>query len=409
MRKRFSAKPPALPTAAVVLACALAGSAHADEGDTLNFVVGSSVRYDDNLFRLPEDQSPATIGGQSKRSDRSVATYAGIRLDKPYSLQRFRVNATATAYRYQTYDQLDFTAREYTAAWLWSVTPRLTGELAAERSERQSNFADFRGLTGQSRQIDESRRVQADWRASGGWHLIGGASTIDSTNDTAFTAVGSFRQDHAEYGLKYVSAASNSIALLRRDARGEYEGRILNTSPGSPQLDTGYDQTETELRVLWRASGKSHFDARLDHLERRHDHFPARDFSGTTGSLVYTWLPTGKLRFRLEALRNLVSFQENRNSYYISRSVSLQPSWQATAKTAVRLRLDMNKRDYRGPIVPVTELREDTVRAAQLGIDWRPWRALLLDAYVAREKRTGNLAGLDYRANIAGLMVELRF
>jgi exopolysaccharide biosynthesis operon protein EpsL len=406
MRKRFSAKPPAFPSMAVALACAFAGGAQADSGDTLNFVLGSSLRYDDNLFRLPENQNPAAISGKSDRSERSVATYAGIRLDKAYSLQRFQLNATATAYRYQTYDQLDFTGREYTAAWLWSVTPRLTGVLAAERSERQTDFADFRGLTGENRQINESRRVQADWWATGGWHLLAGASTIDSTNDTAFTAVGSSRQDNTEYGLRYVSAADNSIALVRRDGRGEYTGRILDPTT---QLDTGYDKSETELRAIWQASGKSNFDARLGHLERKHDHFPARDFSGNAGRVIYTWLPTGKLRVRLEALRDLVSFQESAHSYYISRYASLQPSWQVTAKTGLRLRLDMNKRDYRGPIIPVTELREDTIRTAQLGIDWRPWRALLLDAYVTREKRTSNLAGLDYRANIAGLTVEFRF
>lgn len=408
MRKR-SSKPPVFPSAAVVLACGL-GSAQAAPGDTLNFVLGSALRHDDNLFRLPDNRPPPTAaGGQSSRSERTVATYAGIRLDKTYSLQRFRIDATATAYRYRTYDELDFSARDYNAAWLWSVTPRLTGVLAAERTERQTDFADFRGLSRDNRQINETRRIEADWWATGGWHLLAGGSTIDSTNDSAFTAVGSFRQDNTEYGLKYVSAADNSIALVRRDGRGEYTGRRLDTSAGSRQLDTGYDKADTELRALWRASGKSAFDARLGHLERTHDHFPGRDFSGTAGRILYTWTPTGKLRIQLEALRDLVSFQEDRNSYYISRYASLQPRWQATAKTAVRLRLDLGKRDYRGPIVPVAELREDTLRGAQLGANWQPWPILLLDAFVGRERRTSNLAGLDYDAKLAGLTLELRF
>jgi exopolysaccharide biosynthesis operon protein EpsL len=385
----------------------LPNAAHADADDTLNFVAGASLRYDDNLFRLPDGADPTSIGGESKRSDQIFSTYAGIRLNKALSLQRFQLDATYTNYRYQTYDQLDFSGLDYQARWLWALTPRLTGTLAAGRREEQIDFADFRVLSNDNTQINETRYFLADWWATGGWHVVAGVSTLKSRNAADFTAVGSFRQDGGEAGIRYVSSADNSIAAVRREARGEFKDRVLDVN----QLDTGYDQNENELRVVWRPTGKSTLEARLAYLERQHDHFPARDFSGGVGRLSYHWLPTGKVQLRLEAARDLVSFQEQTHSYYVSRNYYIEPIWLMTAKTSLRLRFNVEKRDYRGalPSFAALETREDTYRSAQLSFDWQPRRFLVLAANLAHEERESNLPGHDYDADTAGLSVELRF
>src|SRR5688572_30448082 len=77
--------------------------------DVLQFSAGTSVNRDDNVFRLPDNVDPATRGLES-RSDRYTASYAGVRFDKPYVQQRFILEATLTAYRYDRFSHLDFDA-----------------------------------------------------------------------------------------------------------------------------------------------------------------------------------------------------------------------------------------------------------------------------------------------------------
>lgn len=376
--------------------------------DAFQFVTGAAVRYDDNLFRLAEDR-PVPIAGKSQRSEMIYEVNAGVRFDKTYSLQRFQVDLTATRNEYQNYSALSFTGLNYRAAWLWSITPRLTGTISADRTKSQGSYADFTNNTTRNTQIVENQQFMADWWVSGGWHLTGGVSRQYSDNSAPSSAIGNYTQNTAEAGVRYVSAAENSIALVQRQSQGEYDGHTL----GPALLDTRYDQRETELRTIWRASAHSTLDARLAYRDRTHEHYSQRDYSGTVGSLSYLWTPTGKLQFTLAAGRDLGSYQETTNqyssSYYASDYVSLAPAWLITDKTTLRFKYDLSKRDYRGAVVARPDSREDTMRVAQLSLAWRPTASINVDSYVTRETRSSNIDGADYHDKIIGISAGLRF
>jgi len=390
--------------AAWTLALCTPLTGQANPEDALNFVAGTTATYDDNLFRLPANRA-VPIPGKSSRSDMIYTAFAGVRIDKPYSLQRFQLDLTATRHEYQTYGFLNFSALDYRAAWLWALTPRLTGALSADRTERSTNYADFTRLNQRNIQTIENRRFMADWAAGGAWHLTGGVDQTRVNNSGDFTEMGNYVQDSAEAGIKYVSAANNSLALIRREARGEYSGRTL----GPALLDTGYDQSETELRGLWKITGHSSLDARLGYQDRTHEHYARRDYSGAVGRLSYLWTPTGKLQFTLAAGRDLYSYQNAGNSYYAYDYLSLMPAWLVSDKTTLRLKLDLGERDYRGSGPTGSASRNDTVRAAQLSVAWRPLQSVDIGGYLTREQRSSNLSGQSYQDTIAGVSATLRF
>ncbi|HEX6733203.1 MAG TPA: XrtB/PEP-CTERM-associated polysaccharide biosynthesis outer membrane protein EpsL [Azonexus sp.] len=402
----FIAKRPGLrAAAALAIACTASAGVQAGPEDAFNLVAGTSITYDDNLFRLSSN-SAVPVAGKSSRSDYLYTAFAGVRFDKTYSLQRFQVDLTTTRYEYQEYDFLSFTAVDYRAAWLWSLTPRLTGIVYADRVELPTNFSDFTGRSRRNIQTTEVRRAMADWAAGGAWHLIGGVIQTRLDNSGGFTEVGNYVQDSVEAGVRYVTAADNSLALVQRESRGDYSGRTLGD--GS-LLDTGYDQSETELRGHWKITGHSSFDARIGYLDRQHEHYGQRDFSGTVGRLAYLWEPTGKLQFTLATGRDLYSYQNDASSYYVYDYVSFVPAWLISSKTTLRLKLDYGKRDFRGPVQPTVEQREDTVRAAQLNLLWQPQPSIDVSAHVTREERDSNIDNLSFHGNIAGLSLTLRF
>src|SRR6187551_1084063 len=97
----------------------------ADEFDTFNIVGTSSYTYESNLFRLPSGVQPAQNG--SERSDNILRNSIGFAINKQYSLQTFRGNFDHVDTRYDNARFLDFKANNYKGAWLWAITPYLTG------------------------------------------------------------------------------------------------------------------------------------------------------------------------------------------------------------------------------------------------------------------------------------------
>ena len=397
----------------------------ADEDDAFNILAGASARYEDNLFRV-EDGTPL---GNASKHDWVYTTNAGIKFDKVYSLQHVQLEATVTDNKYQENDFLDWTGFNYRGAWLWSITPRLTGTLVASRNETLNNFGDFRRIdpsTGGSRnlrsiQTNERGEATADFLLWGGWHLVGGVSQIESRNSQSFNEVGDFTQDSAEFGGRYVFRSGTELTLVQRESKGDYN-RPLDTLQ---QFDTGYDQSETEAKLDWLVSGKSRITAKLAYVDREHDHFKDRDYSGMTGLLAWRWIPTGKLMINTGLSRNLHSFQESNAilfgglpafragdysySYYVADTFTFSPVWAITAKTSLRFRYDYSDRDYRGDISLVSPSRRDKVQSAVLTAEWQALRSLLVSAEARYEDRNSDRTGYDYDASSLGITAQLMF
>lgn len=392
---------------AVLLSLALPTLAHADENDLVSVVFGAGVRTEDNMFRLSSANQNNLPNGTSA-SDRITTASAGLRFNKAYSLQQFQLDVTATRYTYDKNTALDFTGVDYRGAWLWRVTPHVTGTLTADRTQRSADYAYFNtgGLGTRNKQTSENRGFTIDGELGARWHLVGGVHQSKSHNDFVFTPVGNYRLNSGEAGVRYVTPAENSVTVVARTARGEYSDRSLDPVA---LLDTGFDQHEAETRVIWHASAHSLFNARLGYLERKHDNFSRRDFSGTVGQLDYTWLPTAKTQVLFSVVRDLASYQEAANSYYVLDGFVISPSWQLSEKTTLRARLDLNRREFRGAISNVPTMREDRNRLLSFGADWRATRNVLVTASVQRERRTSNLNGLDYSATVANLSAQIVF
>lgn len=402
------------PVAARIIAFALfiaflAPPAFGDEFDVLNVVAGASLTQDSNVFRLSDSSLPPP--GYSTKSDRISVGYAGVRIDKPYGQQRFQLDATGTYTRYNTFSFLDFGAFEYRGAWLWHLTPRVSGTLSAERKQALVPFTDFRSFERNVYTTDR-RNFNLDGWVSGGWHLLAGASQSESKNEVQFQAEGDSRIIAGEAGVKYVAGSGSSLAVTRRSSQGDYLNRVVDPVNF---FDNRFRQDETELKVAWNVSGNSTLNGRLSALDRRHEHFSQRDFSGTTGQLDYTWTPTSKLRLAFSARRDIEAWWDlgsvtANSSFRVVDTLSFAPAWQLDAKTTVRARFDQRQIDYRGPVFSDSRpARSDTLRSAQVAVDWSPMRYVSFSASVERGTRSSNNPGFEFGDTLGSLSVALKF
>ena len=131
-----------------------ATSAYADSDDTINFLIGTDYSHYDNLFSLPDGQNPT---GGAERSDNVLRTNFGIKINKKYSLQTFKFDYSHIDNKYDNADFLNFNSNNYKAAWLWSLTPSLSGDLSSERKVDLIPFTDRNSNTQNIRTVEIQR------------------------------------------------------------------------------------------------------------------------------------------------------------------------------------------------------------------------------------------------------------
>lgn len=380
----------------LLAAAAVSPMAQADPEDSLNLVAGVGVLHDSNLFRRSSGK---------EESEQILSVSAGVKVNKAYSLQRFIVDAVLTDFRYQSHSNFDYVGKNLNAAWQWSLTPFLHGNLSASRNESLSSFVDYTGSSPNMRTVD-TYRFDAEWEAAGRWRLVGGLNHLQRRNSQLFLAEGDYDASAAEAGVKYQMPSGSSLTLMGRQLQGEYARRVVSQANS---IDSGFEQRDVELRLVWPMTGKSRLTGRLAHISREHDNFSVRDFSGPVGQLDYSWDVGGKLRFNVGLKQDLASYQTNDSSYYRLRGFNLSPVWQLSSKIALRARYSQDRRDYRGGLLIGLSERSDTLRTAQLAIDWMPLRTVVVSAYMQQDSRSSNRADRDFKATIGGINANYSF
>ena len=356
------------------------------DADTLQLRAGLRWEHDDNVFKAPAAQA---------QSDQLLVSSVGLRVSKPWSLQRLDLNLSVDRFDYDRNSTLDFTALNYEGAFRWAVTPRLRGNVLADRREYVDRFSAFSATGTVNRRTELSHALEAEYEVGAAWRALAGVFE-QQLNNSLSSQFADTTVRGGELGARYDFRSGNSLAYRLRQGTGDYAG----ASTLFPA--TGFTDRQHDFELNWAPTGQLRVNGRMGHLDRQHDNDPARNFSGWVGRLNATWNLTGKTSVTAGVIRDLAAFRTDFAGYYQGHRAFIEPRWQATAKTAVRLRLEQGQRDYRAPIVPTaTDVgRQDKLSVAAIALEWEPIRAVRLMLTAQRDERSSNIAGRDYRGNL---------
>jgi len=328
---------------------------------------GASLAWDSNIFRQGEAQS-----------ERIETGYVGLRLDKSYRQQRWFLDLTETAYRYQNFNFLDFNALNYRGGWAWHLSPRVSGVLSAERAQSLVNYGLFRDTSVQNVRTAERYLANGEAELATRWHLLAGLIAEDVKYSVAFAQQPSYRARGGEAGLKYLTRTDRYVSFRLIELDADYTDRALDPAA---RLDDGFRRREAQLAASWRLTVKTALDARLAHVAYRYPHFSERDFSGVTGTLALRWGASPKLAFDLALARDMAPWVDDFTSYRVEQRASLGAAWDVAARTTLRASLGHFNADYRGAVVPLAgPARSDSGAVAELRAEWRALRNLVFNA-----------------------------
>lgn len=392
-------------SALVILASLAPASSWALWGDRLQLYASENIAYDSNVFRTSLKLDPQLSIGASGRGDTLATTAVGFSLDVPVSLQRFQLGYRWFTSRYNTFTDLDHDGHSLNAAWLWAVTPWLTGDVGYQETRNLASFADIQGRR-PDLVTDRMAYANAAWLMTPSWRLHGAVTGVRTEHEDPLRAPANDVENVAvEAGVSYISRQENRIGVAVR--REEGKSPHLANLPGAP-FDNAYVQTGIGVQGRWVVSGLSRLDGRLDYTRREYDQFTQRNYSGPTFRATYTWTPTGKFTLAATAQRDVAPLESISQSFVLVTGITLRPDWAVTDKINVRGVLAYNVWDYRGDAVQGLDFTH-RVRTGGISIVYRPTQHISLVGGFTREVRASTAPFGDYEANVSSLEARVGF
>lgn len=366
----------------------------ADELDTLQLRASVNQAYDTNLFKRANNEV----------SEQITRYTVGVKLDKTYSLQRIILDAWLVDNKYHENDYLDFLGKNYNAAFLWSLTPSLTGSLISRRTESMNNFGDFlnNAKNVRTQTFNEFTAKYSPHKTLG---VILGVSQNKLENSQTFTAITDFDAKGVDYGLSYDFASGAYIKFLFHNRNGGFEQRPLDPVNA---FDNGYNEREYEFDLFVQEEGKSKLSAKLGHVSRDYDNFTVRNYEAYIGNVNYELIVTGKTKGNIVLSRTAAPFETANTTYSISDTLSTRLTYDFSSKIQAGLNLRYSERDFEGRARFDTSGRVDKEKSFGGFISWNPTKNIGLSLMSTQSYRDSTVSRFDYDDNLTSINLDLK-
>ncbi len=389
-------------------AAALAASSFAwAEPNPYYIGVSQAFAHDSNLFRNSTAEVP----------DKYSITGLLAGIDQPFGRQRFYANGRVSSTTFEDVKSLNNTSYSFDTGLDWSTINQLAGSFNVSVNENLASYGSSVNQPQLSKKNIETLK-QANARVQ-----LGLVSLLSLEGSLAYRrvdysavefATSEILQNTYSLGLKYRPSGLLTLGLAYRATRGEYPGVLLAGASGG---SAAFRRNDVDLTATWFATGLSTVNGRLSYGKQTSDAFAARDFSGATGSLGWTYVPTGKLTFNTSISRDTgaeASFSNPSQTQLggridnsrLTTTFDLNAVYVATAKIKVNAGFRSSQRtlsdEQTAPSgAKLTLDGSDTLNSLSLGVNYEPARNWLLGCSASYETRSakGGLSS-DYDATI---------
>jgi exopolysaccharide biosynthesis operon protein EpsL len=371
------------------------------QASTVTEEVGPSLQF--RALAGIEHESNVTRVNTGEISDTAGILGVGVRFDRRYGLQRLRADLEANTYKYTDDSSLDYNIFNYALAWDWSLTPRFHGVLGANQQQYRDVQLDPVTLANRvGRRSDRTEFVEGVYELGAAWRVLGGLSHTRSKSELPNSWDGNPDITNFRVGAGYEWPSGTSLYGRVRHGKGSYEDPTAS-------VNGDFDENEVDVVLKWPVSGKTALDARLGHIDRKHDTDTQRDFSGVVGAAVVSWAITGKTSLAAGVSRDLSSTGDRLGGSVVSDRVFIGPVWRVTPLVAVNLRYDHVRRDWEDvPAASINAGRHESANILSAAVEWQPLRWMAVSGYVRGERQSSN-ANTDYRNTTVGAAVKAFF
>jgi len=369
----------------------------------LTGTAAATVQYENNsnVFDLNSGFG-APVTGTTRRSDSYYSYGAQFTASYPWRRQEFYATVSAADYKYQHFSELNHTSYNFEGGWNWRLAEAFDGKLDVVRTR---NMVPFYNLTGStfsttlSLLTEQRETAQINYTLNSRWRLEGMAYTSKSEQPVVNAPDLQLTQNAGTVDLDYLGLGWLTSGITATYLKGHYEGSITTDNPSFTETRFGflakYKRTRTTL------------NGQLGYSHRTSDN--NRDSTaGLTGLLEFTDQLTPRTTVTAKAERVINSYVFDAGSE-IDSNLSGSVAWQATYKSAFTAGYTFSYRDFPGQgNNPIGSRRVDIQEYVTFGINYQPWRWLLVRPYYNAQTRRSTFVGGHFSATIYGVSVTLQ-
>lgn len=360
-----------------------------------------SYAYESNLLRLATGQEAPP--GYSRNDDiTSTSLLAG--LDQPIGRQRLFGNVTVRQNRYSGNPQFNNTSYNGSVGLDWSTIERISGSVSASATRALQSFSTDLFTTERLNNLESTETVNGNIAiglvTEYSLMLSGGHRRVHNSLDDPGIRSREYYQDNAELLLRWAPSSIGTFGIGVAATRGRYP-KFGIAANGDYSADR-FKRHDAVLTATLKPTGASTFDVRVANGTTRYDLNQQRNFSGVTGSLVWGWQITGKLRLATQinrdtgqdsyATRKLLTGEPTTGDYSrVTDQLRVQLYYDLSAKVALNAGASYAHRDlvttFNDPARPPELTGSDRTVLMSVGGRWAPRRYALLGCDVSSEKR----------------------
>lgn len=372
----------------IMPACAFAGLVHAGEL-RLSPYVQYGATHNANLFSEP---------AQTARADNIERAAVGAFASWPISRQRATLAIEASRYRYQRFDALDHDEYDGRGAWTFEVGPLVYGVLSYDQrrylqafDNRDTREPDF--IVEKQPEVDAYIAVTPDWQI----HTRAGLLELDHSLDSER---GFDREETSALAeVLYTGKPGSTVGAGAEIVDGRYPGREADGP-----LARDFVQRTPFLRLDWKYSGMSRFEARTGYTQRENGGGSDRDFTGATGRLAYIHTISPMTNITFEVSRQIFSVDDVDANYVQDTGGQIALDWDYGPNVTLSVIAARRKQDYQ--TLAQSASRIDTINRLESELTWRatPRVSLIFNASII--DRQSDFVGESYTQKLGGLAVR---
>lgn len=341
------------------------------------------------------------LGGAagSETSDTIATTTLRGGVNLPFGRQRFFANAALNHQNYSDLSARNNNGYDLGAGLDWSTVERLSGSVTFNAGRRQADF-NVGGIVPVSiSNLERTEDFNARARLGADTQLAFEAGV--GQRRVSFTAPEfasrEYKQDSGNLGLTYRPSGILTLGTGVSAQRTKY----VVPAVGQTAADRS-DRQDVYATATWVPTGASTVNARIAVGKTEYDQAAAADFKGVTGSLAWTWRPTGLLNLTTSLSRD--TGQESgflrltpgttvsaSDFSRVTNSLSVRAGYELTGKINLSAGLGYARRDLVDGFTGISG--NDNTTTLSAGATWAALRTLSLGCNASRESRSSSGAG----------------
>jgi Putative beta-barrel porin 2 len=375
--------------------------------DSIRIFAEDQYSYDDNLFRIPSAVDPVAAGIGTSRHDRINTTAVGLNVQKTLSAQQLQMALYVANSQFAHNTDLNNTSGRASAQLQWTASSALQGNVGSSFSRSLAGFTD---TTYFARDLIETTQIfgTAHLRIRASWYLDGAVSDTKTIHSADQRQGDDFHGKSASLGTRYVTPDDNYIGINYRYSNGHYPSSIIIDEQS---FDPSFHDSLGQILIKYALAQETELDISAGYLKRDYPNSPLGAFSGQIWRASLNWSISDKTHIAISTWRDLTAAVDAESDYFVTRGVSLVPTWSPTERIHLKLDGSIAQQDYINAArsVQIFDSRNEHVKTLASTIEYDPRDLLTLRLAYNIDYRSSNRDRFNYTDRTIGLTAVLKF